>query len=254
MDSCKGIVHSLESFGSADGPGIRFVVFLAGCPMRCGFCHNPDTWGFNGESYTPEALFERAWRCRSYWGKDYKKGGVTVSGGEPLLQIEFVTAFFKLLKAKGVPTALDTSGQPFSKEKSFLRRLDALLKYTDLVLLDLKEMDSEKHKALTGHSNQNILDFAKYLSESRVPLWIRHVLVPGVTDDEASLKALREFVRKLSTVERVEVIPYHTLGTYKWERLGLDYPLKGVPTPTEAEIQRAEEILKIKDGTRFGLY
>lgn len=246
MGSFKGIVHSLESFGSADGPGVRFVVFLKGCHMRCQYCHNPDTWSFDGEVYTPEALFEKAFKYRTYWGKDLKRGGVTVSGGEPLLQMAFVTEFFKLLKEKGVHTALDTAGQPFSKDESFLREFDHLLAYTDLVLLDLKAFDPKLHRSLTGHENQNILEMAKYLSDKNIPLWIRHVLVPGVTDSEEELTGLRDFIRTLKSVERVEVLPYHTLGAFKWEMLGMDYPLKDVPTPTEAEIQRAETLLGIK--------
>lgn len=246
MDSCKGIVHSLESFGAADGPGVRFVVFMQGCHMRCKYCHNPETWSLNGTEYTVEELCREALKYRSYWGTNSQKGGVTVSGGEPLLQIEFVTAFFKRLKERGVHTALDTSGQPFSKESTFLEKFDELLKYTDLVLLDLKEMSSEKHKNLTGFTNTNILQMATYLSDKNIPMWIRHVLVPGVTDGEEELVQLAEFIETLHTVEKVEVLPYHTLGLFKWQDLGVVYPLEGVLTPTAEDMKKAEALLKIK--------
>ncbi len=247
MDSFKGRVHSLESFGSVDGPGVRFVVFMQGCSMRCKYCHNPETWNPQGGStlYTPEELLKEALKYRTYWGKDMKKGGVTVSGGEPLLQIEFVTEFLKLLKKKGVHTAIDTSGQPFSEDGNFLEKFDELLKYTDLVLLDLKHFESDAHKSLTGFDNSNIFKMAKYLSDKKVPMWIRHVLVPGITSDEEHLKNLKSFIDTLESVEKVEVLPYHTLGLFKWEKLGIKYPLEGVKTPTAEEVKKAKEILEI---------
>lgn len=247
MEKCKnamGHVHSLETFGSVDGPGVRFVVFLQGCNMRCKYCHNPETWSKGGEEWTASALFERAWKYHNYWGKDLKSGGITVSGGEPLLQIDFVTEFFKIAKEHGVHTALDTSGQPFCRVKSFLDKFDELIKYTDLVILDLKEMDSEKHKLLTGHDNGNIFDMARYLSDKGVPMWIRHVLVPGLTDDDESLLRMSEFISELNTVERAEVLPYHTLGLFKWDKLGIEYPLKEARIPSEDEVKKAETILQ----------
>lgn len=248
MKECKdiiGYVHSLESFGSVDGPGVRFVVFLQGCNMRCKYCHNPETWNKGGEEWTTKALFERAWKYHNYWGKDLKSGGITVSGGEPLLQIDFVTAFLKTAKEHGVHTAIDTAGQPFSENELFLAKFDKLLQYTDLVILDLKEIDNEKHKALTGHGNKNILQMARYVSDKDIPLWIRHVLVPGLTDDLDGLAEMTGFIEELKTVERVEILPYHTLGLFKWDKLGLDYPLKDVRTPTGDEVKKAEEILKV---------
>ena len=242
--SNKGIVHSLESFGSVDGPGVRFVVFMQGCSMRCKYCHNPETWKKDGDAYTPQELLEQAWKYRNYWGKDMKKGGVTVSGGEPLLQIEFVTEFLKLLKKKGVHTAIDTSGQPFSDAPEFLEKFNELLKYTDLVILDLKHFDSACHKELTGFDNSNIFKMAQYLSDKKVPMWIRHVLVPGITSDEKQLRNLKSFIDTLDTVEKVEVLPYHTLGLFKWENLGIKYPLEGVKTPTAEELKKAKEILE----------
>ena len=244
MDSSKGIVHSLESFGSVDGPGVRFVVFMQGCSMRCKYCHNPETWNRDGNVYTVDELFKQAWKYKTYWGKDMKKGGVTVSGGEPLLQMEFVTEFLKLLKKKGIHTAIDTSGQPFSENSEFLEKFDELLKYTDLVLLDLKHFESDCHKDLTGFDNDNILKMAKYLSDKKIPMWIRHVLVPGITDSEKHLRSLKAFIDTLETVKKVEVLPYHTLGLFKWEKLGIKYPLEGIKTPTTKELRKAKEILE----------
>ena len=246
MDSSKGIVHSLESFGSVDGPGVRFVVFMQGCNMRCKYCHNPETWKKDGESniYTADELFKQAWKYRTYWGKDMKSGGVTVSGGEPLLQIEFVTEFLKLLKSKGIHTAIDTSGQPYTDDSDFLQKFDDLLKYTDLVLLDLKHFSPDEHKSLTGFDNENIFKMAKHLSDKKIPMWIRHVLVPGITDSEEHLKSLKAFIDTLESVEKVEVLAYHTLGLFKWEKLGIKYPFEGVRTPTAEELKKAKEILE----------
>lgn len=245
MQPCEalGRVHSLESFGSVDGPGVRFVIFLQGCAMRCRYCHNPETWAGGGTEWTPQALLDKAWRYRSYWGKGGKQGGITVSGGEPLLQLSFLTQLFELAHQRGIHTALDTAGQPFREDPEFLAAFDQLIANTDLVLLDLKEMDEDKHRALTGHSNRNILAMARYLSDHGVPMWIRHVLVPGLTDDEAGLKEMDAFISSLKTVERVEVLPYHTLGRFKWERLGIPYSLDEAPVPTREQVRRAEELL-----------
>ena len=241
MDNCKGRVHSLESFGSVDGPGVRFVVFMQGCHMRCKYCHNPETWAFSGgEEYSPKELYEKVKKFKGYWGAD---GGVTVSGGEPLLQIDFLTEFFALLKKDNIHTAIDTAGQPFSLGSEYLKKFDKLLEYTDLVLLDIKHISAEEHKKLTGFANDNILQMAKYLSDKNVPMWIRHVLVPGITDAEDSLLAVREFVDTLKTVEKVEVLPYHALGMAKWEKLGVDYPLKETKSPTPELVKKAKEIL-----------
>lgn len=238
-----GRVHSLESFGLVDGPGVRFVVFLQGCAMRCQYCHNPETWQGGGESWAADKLFDHLYRYHNYW-KD--NGGLTVSGGEPLLQLDFVTALFRLAKNKGVHTTLDSSGQPFCNDAAYLTRFDALLRHTDLVMLDIKEMDDTKHRALTGHSNRNILAMARYLSDHGIALWVRHVLVPGLTDDEDGLRALDAFVQTLATVQRVEVLPYHTLGVAQWQRLGLTYPLAGVAPPAPKAVQRAEELLHVE--------
>ena len=208
MSEIKGRIHSVESFGSADGPGVRYIVFLKGCNMRCQYCHNPDTWA-----------------------KD---------GGE---LIDFVTELFRLAKEKGVNTCLDTSGNPFSLEEPFKSKFDELMKYTDLFMLDIKHMDDAAHRKLTGQTNQNILEMAAYLSDHGKAMWIRHVLVPGITTEEDELHRLRSFLDTLKTVERVEVLPYHTLGVFKWKELGIPYQLEGVDPPTKEQIDRAKEIL-----------
>lgn len=241
MSEIKGRIHSVESFGSADGPGVRYIVFLKGCNMRCQYCHNPDTWAKDGgELMTPEEVLKKALRYKTYWKE---KGGITVSGGEALLQIDFVTELFRLAKEKGVNTCLDTSGNPFSIEEPFKSKFDELMKYTDLFMLDIKHMDDTAHRKLTGQTNQNILEMAAYLSDHGKAMWIRHVLVPGITTEEDELYRLRSFLDTLKTVERVEVLPYHTLGVFKWKELGIPYQLEGVDPPTKEQIDRAKEIL-----------
>lgn len=241
MSEIKGHIHSVESFGSADGPGVRYIVFLKGCNMRCQYCHNPDTWAKDGgELMTPEEVLKKALRYKTYWKE---KGGITVSGGEALLQIDFVTELFRLAKEKGVNTCLDTSGNPFSLEEPFKSKFDELMKYTDLFMLDIKHMDDAAHRKLTGQTNQNILEMAAYLSDHGKAMWIRHVLVPGITTEEDELHRLRSFLDTLKTVERVEVLPYHTLGVFKWKELGIPYQLEGVDPPTKEQIDRAKEIL-----------
>lgn len=239
-----GHIHSHETFGLVDGPGVRYVVFMQGCRMRCQYCHNPDTWNLTGgEEWTPDALFQKCWRYHSYWRNN---GGITVSGGEPLLQIDFLIAFFKLAKKKGVHTTLDTAGNPFTTEEPFISKFEELMKYTDLVMLDLKQTDTAAHKKLTGWDNGNILQMARWLSDHGKDMWIRRVLVPGVTDDQEELKQLKQFIDSLQTVKRVEILPYHTLGQYKWENLNIPYPLEDVPTPTTEQVAEAEMILGIQ--------
>lgn len=236
-----GLIHSTESFGSVDGPGIRFVVFMQGCKMRCKYCHNPDTWfSEKGKWITSDELLNRAIRYKAYWKNN---GGITVSGGEPLLQIDFVTDFFKKAKAQGIHTTLDTSGNPFTLEKPFITKFNELMKYTDLILLDIKHIDPDEHKNLTSQPNENILQMARYLSDIEKPVWIRHVLVPSITDNDEYLYMLKDFIDTLDNVERVEVLPYHTLGEYKWQELGIDYKLKGIEPPSEIRIENAKRIL-----------
>lgn len=243
-EAIRGAIHSIETFGSVDGPGTRFIIFLKGCHMRCRYCHNPDTWKLESKDWrTAEEILNQAERYREYWGSD---GGITVSGGDPLVQIDFVTELFEKAKERGINTCLDTSAQPFTREEPFFSKFQRLMKVTDTVLLDIKEIDSEKHKWLTGWGNENILDCAKYLSGQGVSMWIRHVLVPGITDSEEELRKTREFIDTLKTVKKVEILPYHTLGIFKYENMHIPYTLKDVPEPTAESVRRAKEILGAK--------
>ena len=240
-----GYIHSTETFGSVDGPGVRFIIFMQGCAMRCRYCHNADTWKLKaGDAMTADELLDKAERYRSYWGED---GGITVSGGEPLLQLDFVTELFKKAKERGINTCLDTAGQPFTREEPFFSNFNELLKYTDLLLVDIKHIDDNEHRALTGHGNQNILDMLRFLSDIKKPVWIRHVLVPGITDNDEYLRRTRGFIDSLQNVERVEILPYHSLGAYKWAALGLDYTLENTQPPTADRVKNAEMILNNKE-------
>lgn len=238
----KGAIHSTESFGSVDGPGIRYIIFLRGCHMRCRYCHNPDTWELKQENLkTADELLDEAVRYRSYWGK---KGGITVSGGEPLLQIDFLIELFTKAKERGIHTTLDTCGQPFKRTEEYLTKFDELLKVTDLVMLDVKHIHADAHKKLTGHTNAAILDCGRYLSEKGIPMWIRHVLVSSINDEDALLRELADYIGELQTVEKVEVLPYHALGVHKWEVLGLPYTLKDEMPPTPERVENAVTILR----------
>ena len=232
-------VHSVESFGTVDGPGIRYVIFLQGCNLQCKYCHNRDTWKINGGEYKSlDEIFEKI--------KNYKNyiipsgGGVTVTGGEPLIQVKFIIELFKKLKEEGINTCIDTSGMFAISED-----IKEVLKYTDLILLDIKHIDDEKCKNLVGVSNKRELEFAKYLSENNKKMWIRQVLVPGYTDDEQDLIKLKEFLSTLKTVEKVQILPYHSMGKFKWEKLGLEYPLEGVRDANQEDVDRAKKILEI---------
>lgn len=240
----KGAIHSIETFGSVDGPGIRFIVFLKGCKLRCKYCHNADTWDPNSEDMrTPDELLDFAERYRSYWGTE---GGITVSGGEPLLQIDFLIELFKKAKERGINTCIDTALQPFTREEPFFSKFEELMKYTDLLLVDIKHIDKDEHIELTGLPNDNIFDGFKYLSEISKPIWIRHVLVPGITDDDEYLKRTREFIETLSNVQKIEVLPYHSMGQHKFETLGIPYKLDGVKSPSKERVDNAMKILNGK--------
>lgn len=239
MENLVGKIHSFESFGTVDGPGIRFVIFMQGCPLKCQYCHNRDTWDMsNGTEYDIDTIINKVIHSKPYF--ENSNGGVTVSGGEPLLQAKFVTQLFKKLKSLNIHTAIDTAGS--------LKINDAikeLLSYTDLVLLDIKHINNEKCIKLTGLSNENTLNFAKYLSEHKIPMWIRQVLVPGITDDEKDLQELKKFIDTLSNVEKIELLPYHDMGKFKWKEFGEEYPLLNTPIPTEEQINRVKLILGI---------
>ncbi len=222
-----GYIHSTESFGTVDGPGLRFVVFFQGCPMRCRYCHNPDTWQPNtGDEMTAQEILNRFMRNKSF----YTSGGITVTGGEPLLQIDFLTELFMLMKKENIHTCIDTSGITYNPDNAaYTEKLDKLMEYTDLVMLDLKHIDDEKHRQLTGHGNKNILGFVKYLDRKHIPVWIRHVVVPTLTDDPVYWDRLGRFMATLSNVKALDVLPYHTMGVKKYEELGIEYPLKDIP-------------------------
>lgn len=207
--------------------------------MRCRYCHNPDTWKIGGgEEVTADELLKKALRYKAYWKNG---GGITVSGGEPLLQMDFLIDLFKKAKAQGVNTVIDTAGNPFTREEPFFSKFSALMEYTDLLMLDIKEINPLRHKDLTGFENTNILDMARYLSDIGKPVWIRHVLVPGHSDFDEDLDALGAFIKTLTNVQRVEVLPYHTLGKFKWENLGIKYSLEGVNPPSEERVQNAKK-------------
>ena len=237
----RGFIHSIESFGSVDGPGIRFLIFLQGCPMRCQFCHNPDSWKTGvGEEWYADDLLDKAERFRSYWGDN---GGITVSGGEALLQIDFLLELFEKAHQRGINTCLDTSAQLFTQKGVFFEKFERLMQVTDTILLDIKHIDDEEHRKLTRHSNQNILDCARYLSDIKKPVWIRHVLIPGITDKDEYLVQLRDFLKTLDNIQRIDVLPYHTMGIYKYEKLGIDYPLKEVNPPSADRVENTKRIL-----------
>ena len=242
MTDIKGNIHSIETLGSVDGPGIRFIVFLKGCDLRCMYCHNADTWEKGSDDQrSADEILKQALRYKTYWGED---GGITVSGGEPLLQMEFLTDLFRKAKMKGVSTCIDTAGQPFTKEEPWFSQFEELMKYTDLLLMDIKHYDREKHIRLTGRPNDNIKEMFRYLSDIHKPVWIRYVLVPGLTDDPEDLRKTADFISTLNNVRKVEVLPYHSMGAYKWEKLGYPYHLKDVKSPSPEEAQNAQDLLR----------
>ena len=236
-----GFIHSTESFGTVDGPGVRFVIFLQGCPMRCQYCHNPDTWKMHsGAVRSAESLIREYQRNAPY----YSKGGITVTGGEALMQIDFLVELFGLAKQKNIHTCLDTSGITFrGDDSSYSKKLDQLMGLTDLVLLDIKHIDPAAHKKLTGHDNRRILAFARYLAEKKIPVWIRHVVVPGITDDPVYLAKLGAFLGTLPNVQALDVLPYHIMGVSKYKNLGIPYPLEGVEPATQNQAREAKKII-----------
>lgn len=236
----NGNIHSIETFGTVDGPGIRFVVFVQGCPLRCRYCHNPDTWNVEGDKQmSVEEILEQFLKNRSF----YQNGGITVTGGEPMLQIDFLSELFEKAKEYDIHTCLDTSGIMYREDESYRNKLDRLISHTDLVMLDIKHIDREAHHSLTGAYNDNILKFAKYLEEKQTPVWIRHVVVPGISDKKDDLYALGCFIGTLSNVKALDVLPYHTMGVTKYKQLGLEYSLEGVEPMSNKDAQKAKEII-----------
>lgn len=236
-----GYIHSQESFGSVDGPGVRYVVFMQGCPMRCQYCHNPDTWEpKTGTEITAEEIIANYNKNRSF----YKKGGLTVTGGEPLMQIDFLIELFTLAKKEKIHTCIDTSGITYRPgDTLYNEKLDKLMTLTDLVMLDIKHMDPVKHKNLTRQENTGILAFAKYLEEKGVTMWVRHVVVPGLSDDPEDLKDLGRFIGTLKNLQALDVLPYHTMGVNKYKELGMDYPLEGVEALPKEKVQWARRLI-----------
>ena len=237
-----GYIHSLESFGTVDGPGVRFVTFFQGCPMRCLYCHNPDTWKLeDGTRMEVSEILDQFERNRMF----YQTGGITATGGEPLLQMEFLTKLFEQAKQKQIHTCLDTSGILFGLEDSHrYQQFERLMSVTDLVMLDIKHMDEAEHKKLTGHSNRNVFAFLDYLTEKQIPVWIRHVVVPGITDQKEELEALGHCLSLHDNIEKLEILPYHALAVPKYENLGIPYPLAGVPQLTKQEAAQAYETVE----------
>lgn len=231
-----GYIHSFETFGTKDGPGIRFVLFLQGCPLRCLFCHNPDTWGVNDKKYelTSKEVFSEITKVKPF----IRNGGVTISGGEPLLQSEFIKELFELCKKEGLHTAIDTSGYIFTE------KVKEVLNNTDLVLLDIKHINPDKYRELTSKPLEPTLKFFDYLADIDKPVWLRYVLIPGFTNDETDLHNWAKYVSKFNNVERVDILPFHQMGLHKWEQIGVDYKLKDVKTPTNEEIKEAHEVFK----------
>ncbi len=237
----KGYVHSLESFGTVDGPGIRFVIFLQGCPMRCLYCHNPDTWEINkGRQMDTDEILKAYQKNKPF----YKGGGITVTGGEPLLQIDFLIELFQKAKQQDIHTCIDTSGITFNPDNQvLLKKFDTLTSLTDLVLLDIKHIDPEEHVKLTKQSNEHILAFSRYLDERKIPVWIRHVVVPGITDNREYLYRLGYYIGGLSNLKALDVLPYHSMGKVKYEGLGIDYPLKSLSDLSKAEAVEAKKVI-----------
>lgn len=234
----KGRIHSLESFGTVDGPGIRFVVFMQGCPMRCQFCHNPDTWDVNAKvkfELTPEELLDEVKKYKNFI---MKGGGVTMTGGEPLVQAEFIAEFLRLCKIAGIHTAIDTSGIIFSEKTK------DVFKYADLVLLDIKTNDDDLHQQLTGCARTNNTRTLEYLQQIGKPVWARHVVVPGLTDNDERLASLAAYLKDFSVIEKVEILPYHTLGIYKYQELNIPYPLEGIDDLSQERTNNAREIFR----------
>lgn len=237
----KGYIHSIESCGTVDGPGLRYVIFLQGCPMRCLYCHNPDTWEPNiGEQQSVEEVLEGFYSNLPF----YRHGGVTVTGGEPMMQMDFLIELFTKLKKDHIHTCIDTSGIMFQPSNAvFMEKLEKLLQVTDLIMLDIKHINGEEHKKLTAHSNERILAFARYLDEQNIPIWVRHVIVPGITFYQEYLEQLGTFLGTLNNVKALDILPYHSMGKAKYDNLHMDYPLKDTPEPSKEDAEAAKRVV-----------
>lgn len=246
MSEIKGRIHSLESFGTVDGPGTRFVVFFQGCPMRCKYCHNPDTWPLDGGTLMSVSEIIDAYKRNESF---YIRGGLTCTGGEPMMQIDFLTELFEECKRQNIHTCLDTSGIAFnSNSDENIKKCERLLKSTDLVMLDIKHIDPDKHKWLCAQPNDQILKFAQFISDQGVDIWIRHVIVPTITDDDDYLEKLGYFIGGLKTLKALDALPYHTMGTVKYEKLEMEYPLEGIPALEKNILLEKKQ--KILDGIK----
>lgn len=237
MKSVIGRIHSIESFGTVDGPGIRFIVFMQGCPLQCLYCHNPDSWDVvhpTNYQMTPDELLAEAMKYKSF----IQKGGITATGGEPLLQAAFLTEFFRLCRSEGFHTALDTSGCIFSSQ------IEKLLEQTDLVLLDVKSIESQQYTTLTGAKLDATLRFLDYLQKIGKDTWIRHVIVPGITDNDELLNKLADYLSRYSVVKKVELLPYHIMGVNKYEQMNLEYKLRGVEPLSTERLENAKQIFR----------
>lgn len=233
-----GHIHSIESFGTVDGPGIRLVVFFKGCPMRCLYCHNPDTWDLTGgDDMTVDEILAEYEKGSGF----YKNGGITATGGEPLMQMEFLTELFTKARDRGIHTCLDTSGVMFSRDR--IEEFEKLTDVCDLVMLDIKHIDDEEHRKLTAHSNKNILDYLDFLAERRTEVWLRHVIVPGITLDDEYLAKLGQYMGKYRNIKALDVLPYHSMAKPKYEKLGMEYPLMDTPDATKEDAMRARNII-----------
>lgn len=236
----EGYVHSTESFGTVDGPGIRFVVFTQGCPMRCLYCHNPDTWQVaTGPKMSVEEILEEYEKNRSF----YTNGGITVTGGEPLLQMDFVTALFKEAKNRKIHTCLDTSGITFNRQPETINKMNKLMEVTDLIMLDIKHINNKEHIKLTQQKNDQILDYLKYLDEINKDVWLRHVVVPTITQNDEYLYELGYYIGQFKNVKALDILPYHTMGISKYESLNMEYPLKDIPALDKQDAVLARKVV-----------
>ncbi|ATA72298.1 MULTISPECIES: pyruvate formate-lyase-activating protein [Capnocytophaga] len=246
----RAAIHSVESFGNIDGPGIRYVVFFQGCMLRCKYCHNPDTWELHNDDakmMTTDELVSDIVKYKTFF--QASGGGVTLSGGEPLLQLDFVLELFTKLKSLGISTCVDTCGGFYANTPIINEKILKLISLTDLFLVDIKHIDDTQHQRLTKRHNKNIITFIDFLSQNGAKMWVRHVLVPQWTDDDVYLQKLRDYIDTLQGVERVEVLPYHDMAKFKYDELGIDYPLKDIERPSKERIENAIKIL----GARYDL-